>query len=110
MLAIAGLARNPSEGGSSGQDSELMPRENMPRPAKGQQCETHRSIVQKAQKSRTASADEKILLKVQLMGSLRGPSRSSSGMSETGEREIAKPDYLRLFLPSIPGSPHSPPA
>jgi hypothetical protein len=108
ILAIAGAAKNPTEGRREGVSSEVDSRENMPRPARKQQREAPGRIVQKIQKSRTVSPDEKVLLKLLLLGS--GQSGGSSEASKKIEGEIAKPDYLRLFLPAAPGSPHSPPA
>jgi hypothetical protein len=80
----------------------------MPRPAKKQQREAAGRIVQKAQKSRTASEEEKTLLQLLLLG--RDYDGSVSARSEKLDAEIAKPDYLKKFLPASPGSPHSPPA
>ena len=108
ILAIAGAAKNPTEGRRAGGSSEVDSRENMPRPAKKQQNEARGRLVQRIQKSRTVSPDEKILLKLFLLGS--GQSDGSSEVSKKIEGGIARPDYLRLFLPSTPGSPHSPPA
>jgi len=108
ILAIAGAAKNPTDGRHAGELSGVDSRENMPRPAKKQQREASRRLVQKIQKSRSVSPDEKVLLKLFLLGS--GSAGGSSEVSKKLESEIAKPDYLRLFLPAAPGSPHSPPA
>jgi hypothetical protein len=108
ILAIAGAAKNPTEGRHAGQTSQIDSRENMPRPAKKQQRATYSRVVQKAQKSRTASDEEKTLLHVVQLGS--GYDGRASQHSETTERDDLNPDYLRLFLPATPGSPHSPPA
>jgi hypothetical protein len=108
ILAIAGTARNPTEGRHAGQMSEVDSRENMPRPAKKQHRATQSRVVQRIQKSRTASEEEKTLLHVVQLGS--GYDRRGPRFLERVDRDDAKPDYLRLFLPANPGSPHSPPA
>jgi len=110
LLDIAGAARNPTEGRRPGQDSEIDTRENMPRPAKKQHCETRGRLVQKTQKSRTVSPEEWTLLKLLRLGLRPGHPETVSEPSTKVEGEIAKPEYLRLFLPATPGSPHSPPA
>ena len=108
ILALAGAAKNPTEGRHSGQTSQIDTRENMPRPAKKQQRAAQSRVVQKIQKSRTASEEEKTLLQVVQLGP--GYDGRASRHSETIDRDDTTPDYLRLFLPAIPGSPHSPPA
>src|SRR5204862_3323601 len=108
ILAMAGLAKNPTEGRCAGESSQIDARENMPRPARKQQREAPGRIVQKIQKSRTASEEEKTLLHVVQLGP--GYDGCVSRLLERADRDDAKPDYLRQFLPAIPGSPHSPPA
>ena len=107
ILSIAGVAKNPTDSRHAGGTPQVDARENMPRPAKTQQHEARDRVVQKAQKSRTASDDEKILLNVLQLGP--GYEGTLSTRSEKID-ETTKPEYLRMFLPAIPGSPHSPPA
>jgi hypothetical protein len=110
LLHLAGAAKNPTEGRRPGQESEIDARENLPRPAKKQQTETRGRLVQKVQKSRTVSPDEKALLKLVLLGLHPGNPAPASERPSKVVGEFAKPEYLRLFLTAIPGSPHSPPA
>jgi hypothetical protein len=110
LLSIAGAAQNPTEGGRSGQTSELRSRENMPRPAKKQQRAAQGRMVQKASRARTVSDEEKTLLRILMQGLQPGLLRVASDDVESAESETSKPEYLRLFLPGTPGSPHSPPA
>ncbi len=110
FLSMAGAAKNPSDSRLPGPNSEIDARENLPRPAKAQQQEAHGRVVQKIQKSRTISADEKTLLKLVMLGFPPTQAGTISGPSKTLERDLARPDYLRLFLPATPGSPQSPPA
>ncbi len=108
LLAIAGAAKNPTDGRHAGEGSQVDARENLPRPARKQQRQAPGRIVQKIQKSRTLSDAEKILLHVLQSGP--GNLGRLSTCSRQIESESTKPDYLRLFLPANPGSPHSPPA
>jgi len=107
LLSLAGAAKNPTDGRVPGQRSEVDARENLPRPAKKQhRAESHRSI-QRIQKARSVTPEEKTLLVVQMKGPR--PCLASS-IRSSFNRGMPAPDYLRLFLPATPGSPHSPPA
>src|SRR6185436_8047738 len=110
LLAIAGAAKNPTEGRRPCGLSDVDVRENLPRPAKKQQRETQGRLVQKIQKSWTVSPQEKELLKQHFLGGGLRHSGSSLDAASKGEETSATPDYLKLFLPASPGSPHSPPA
>jgi hypothetical protein len=108
ILSIAGTAKNPTDGRSAGGSPEIDSRENLPRPAKNKQSEIRERLVQKIQKSRSVTEAEQTLLEVLQLGP--GYDRKPPARSQKVDGDIAKPDYLRLFLPANPGGPQSPPA
>ena len=110
VLAIAGLARNPTEGIPSTGSSQLVPRENMPRPAKSQQKVTHGRVIQKVQKSKSVTPEERTLLAIQMLSLRSGGSGLPFVVLIRAEGEAAKPQYLRMFQSGNPGAPNSPPA
>lgn len=110
LLALAGAAKNASEDGAPGPDSKIDARENKPRPAKKQRCETRRRVVERTQTVRLAPDSLKAAIALLKTGPTPGAAFSPTGAPSRVEVETSKPQYLRLFLPASPGSPHSPPA
>jgi hypothetical protein len=107
ILDLAGVARNPTEGGSPAPGEHLSPRENKPRPAK-QRAVTRLDRLRLVQSEPRDPRDRKVSsLQDVLIDRLL---TVKFGTSSDARSELSKPQYLRLFLAANPGSPHSPPA
>ena len=110
LLAIAGVARNPTEGRCSTGGCEAIPRENMPRPAKAQHCDTQSRLVERAQKSKSITPEEKALQTILLLSLWPADCTLPSQVLIRAEGDAARPEYMRLFRSGNPGMPNSPPA
>jgi hypothetical protein len=107
ILGLAGNAKNPTEGRIPTQRDQVDVRDNKPRPSK--QRMPARTLQVKA-KERNAAADP-LLSKIALLQDAAAKLRAATRIpSDAANREDnTRPQYLQLFLPATPGSPHSPP-
>ena len=108
ILGLAGHAKNPTEGRIPTHPDQVDVRDNKPRPSK--QRLPARALQVKA-KERSSAADpllSRIALLQDAAAELCAAGRVLSDSATPGDS--TRPQYLRLFLPATPGSPHSPPA
>ena len=107
ILGLAGNAKNPTEGRIPTHRDQVDVRDNKPRPSK--QRLPARTLQVKAQEPNAAG--DPLLSKVALLQDAAAELRAAARIpaDSANRQDNTRPQYLRLFLPATPGSPHSPP-
>jgi hypothetical protein len=107
ILGLMGQAHNPTEGAIPTHREQVDVRENKPRPSRDR---LPTSPLRVREQERNAAADP-ILRRIALLQDAAAELCCvvRNNPEPAHRAESTRPQYLHLFMPATPGSPHSPP-